>query len=309
MEPAHRDESLTNAVALPEKTRHGIAVFWTIPGRFSGSVRKRILPRFTVSATRSNVERPAQNKEDLPMPLVAHLFGSLALSGSVGKSGTNKPVDIKIVKALLNTYGRSNAQPELPMDSADVDALATHIESFQKQKLNAPKPDGRVDPGGKTLTGLIQHLRSRYTIKSALSPTEGGLTWGTEGNEGGPYHSRRLHVPDGNSGLTLGRGYDLRERVGATAQADLASAGLAGGMAFKISTAAGKRGADASRFVIDNDLLDFEITPQVQLKLFEKVYDEHLADVKRISNGAAMVGAYGKVNWDRLDLRILRCPY
>ena len=31
MEPAHRDESLTNAVALPEKTRHGIAVFWTIP--------------------------------------------------------------------------------------------------------------------------------------------------------------------------------------------------------------------------------------------------------------------------------------
>lgn len=239
------------------------------------------------------------------MPLVAHLFGSLALSGSVGKSGANKPVDVKIVKALLNTYGRSNTQPELPMDSADVDALITHIESFQKQKLNAPKPDGRVDPGGKTLTGLIQHLRSCYTVKSVPAPTEGGLTWGTEGDEGGPYHSRRLHVPDGNSGLTLGRGYDLRERVGATVQGDLANAGLAGDMAFKISTAAGKRGADASRFVIDNDLLDFEITPQVQLKLFEKVYEEKLKEVKRVSELTNSIRNFGKVDWKKLDQRIL----
>jgi len=126
-----------------------------------------------------------------------------------------------------------------------------------------------------------------------------------EGHEGGPHHSRRLHVPDGNSGLTLGRGYDLRERQGPNVQADLANAGVPGDLAFKISRAAGKRGINASRFVIDNDLLDFEISPQAQLKLFEKVYDEHLADVKLIANRAAMVSAYGKVNWDKLDQRIL----
>ena len=239
------------------------------------------------------------------MPLIAHLSGSPAISGPVGKGGANKPADVKIVKALLNTYRRSKDQPVLTADVAGGDTLATHIESFQKEKLNSPKPDGRVDPGGKTLTGLIQHLRSCYTVKSAPSPTEGGLTWGTEGDEGGPYHSRRLHVPDGNSGLTLGRGYDLRERLGANVQADLANAGLVGDMAFKISAAAGKRGADASRFVIDNDLLDFEITPQVQLRLFEKVYEFMLKEVQRISNDGDTVRLHGRVDWNKLDQRIL----
>ena len=112
-------------------------------------------------------------------------------------------------------------------------------------------------------------------------------------------------MPDGNSGLTLGRGYDLRERMSANVHADLANAGLAGDMAFKISTAAGKRGADASRFVLDNDLLDFEITPQVQLKLFEKVYGYMLKEVKRISNNERTVRDYGKVDWNKLDQRIL----
>ena len=238
------------------------------------------------------------------MSLIAHLSGSPAISGPVGKGGANKPADVKIVKALLNTYRCSKDQPVLTVDVAGGDTLATHIESFQKEKLNSPKPDGRVDPGGKTLTGLIQHLRSCYTVKSAPAPTEGGLTWGTEGDEGGPYRSRRLHVPDGNSGLTLGRGYDLRERLGANVQADLANAGLVGDMAFKISAAAGKRGADASRFVIDNDLLDFEITPQVQLKLFEKVYEEKLTYLKEVSNKATAVKLYGKTDWSKLDQRI-----
>ena len=64
------------------------------------------------------------------------------------------------------------------------------------------------------------------------------------------YHSRRLHVPDGNSGLTLGRGYDLRKRMNADVQADLANAGVMGDMAFKISTASRKWGLAASQFVI-----------------------------------------------------------
>jgi len=238
------------------------------------------------------------------MALIAHLFGSPTLSGSVGKGGANNPTDVKIVKALLNVYRRSNDQPVLPMDTAAGDTLATHIESFQKEKLNSPKPDGRVDPGGKTLTGLLQHLRNSYTTKSVTAPAKGGLTWETEGDEGGRYHSRRLHVPDGNSGLTLGRGYDLRKRMNADVQADLANAGVMGDMAFKIGTASGKWGLAASQFVIDNDLLDYEITPQVQLKLFEKVYDELSADVRRISNAYAKKHGYMEMDWKKLDQRI-----
>lgn len=239
------------------------------------------------------------------MALIAHLFGSPTLSGSVGRGALNKPTDVKIVKALLNVYLRSSNQPILSMNTDSGDKLASCIESFQKEKLSSPKPDGRVDPGGKTLTGLIQHLRSSYTMMSISAPEKGVLTWDTEGDEGGRYHSRRLHVPDGNSGLTLGRGYDLRKRMNADAQSDLANAGVMGDMAFKISTASGKWGLTASQFVIDNDLLDYEITPQAQLKLFEKVYEFMLKEVKRISNNERTVRDYGKVDWAKLDQRIL----
>lgn len=239
------------------------------------------------------------------MSLISHLFGSPALTGSVGKGGANNPTDLKIIQALLNVYRRTNGEPALPRDHAAGASLAPHIEHFQKQQLKTPAPDGRVDPGGRTLRGLLQCLRGCYTVLAVATPTKGKLTWDVEGHEGGPHHSRRLHVPDGNSGLTLGRGYDLRERQGPNVQADLANAGVPGDLAFKISRAAGKRGINASRFVIDNDLLDFEITPQAQLKLFAKVYDEHLADVKRISNDVFTAKKYGKVNWEKLDHRIL----
>lgn len=239
------------------------------------------------------------------MSLISHLFGSPALTGSVGKGGANNPTDLKIIQALLNAYRRTNGEPALPKDYTAGESLAPHIEHFQKQQLKTPAPDGRVDPGGRTLRGLLQCLRGCYTVLAVATPTKGKLTWDVEGHEGGPHHSRRLHVPDGNSGLTLGRGYDLRERQGPNVQADLANAGVPGDLAFKISRAAGKRGINASRFVIDNDLLDFEITPQAQLKLFEIVYEEKLKEVRRVSELTNTIRDYGKVEWEKLDVRML----
>ena len=260
---------------------------------------------YTTATARSSVLNVLKSKKELAMPMVSHLFGSPTLSGRVGKNGANSPIDVRIIKALLNTYQRKNGRPSLPMDTVDTDTLVTHIENFQKQQMKVTAPDGRIDPGGKTLSGLLQCLRGCYTVQSVTVPTEGRLTWETEGSEGGRYHSRRLHVPDGNSGLTLGRGYDLRERVAANVQADLANAGVAGNTAFRISTAAGKRGASASQFVIDNDLLDYEIAPQTQLKLFERVYEEKLKELKRVSELANTIQNYGKVDWKKLDQRIL----
>lgn len=239
------------------------------------------------------------------MSLISHLFGSPALTGSVGKGGANNPTDLKIIQALLNVYRRTNGEPPLPKDHTAGASLAPHIEHFQKQQLKTPAPDGRVDPGGRTLRGLLQCLRGCYTVLAVATPTKGKLTWDVEGHEGGLHHSRRLHVPDGNSGLTLGRGYDLRERQGPNVQADLANAGVPGDLAFKISRAAGKRGINASRFVIDNDLLDFEITPQAQLKLFEIVYEEKLKEVRRVSELTNTIRDHGKVEWKKLDARIL----
>jgi hypothetical protein len=48
-------------------------------------------------------------------------------------------------------------------------------------------------------------------MADALAPSTGLLTWGAEGTEGGRFHSRVLQFPPGASGLTLGRGYDMKE--------------------------------------------------------------------------------------------------
>ena len=41
----------------------------------------------------------------------------------------------------------------------------------------------------------------------------GQITFDVEGNEGGRWHSRTPHVPSDDSGLTIGRGYDMKFRT------------------------------------------------------------------------------------------------
>lgn len=131
------------------------------------------------------------------------------------------------------------------------------------------------------------------------------MTWEAEGSEGGSFHSRRLHVPDSNSGLTLGRGYDLAARKASEVQTHLVHAGMKTDIAAVIAGAVGKRGATASRFVLEHDLLDFEIGPGVQLKLFARVYAELVADVKRISIAYSKKQGFGELKWAALDPRIV----
>lgn len=239
------------------------------------------------------------------MSLIPHLSGSPILSTAVGKGVPNKPADVKLIKALLNPWLRANSQPAMSMDGTGDETLIAHIKKFQKEEQKTKAPDGRVDPGGKTLGALRKHLRGRYTLQAAIAPTAGLLTWDTEGAEGGLHHSRRLHVPSAGSGLTIGRGYDLRYRSSASIQKDLVGVGVPATVAFKIGGAAKLSGAAASRYVIDNDLLDFEISPQAQLKLFERVYAEKLELAKRVSDNDARAIGPKKINWKTLDQRIL----
>ena len=45
-----------------------------------------------------------------------------------------------------------------------------------------------------------------------MTITKGLLTYKAMGMEGGDFHSRKLHVPSDRSGLTIGRGYDMKEK-------------------------------------------------------------------------------------------------
>ncbi len=131
-------------------------------------------------------------------------------------------------------------------------------------------------------------------------PSVGRLTFEAEGQEGGPFHSRRFHVPSSGSGLTIGRGYDMKLRSKSEVRDDLIVAGLDAAKAVLISQAAGLKGEEAEEFIEENDLEDFEISPEAQLKLFEIEYGRKVDDTKRLATKADVTRAYGETNWDAL---------
>ena len=67
---------------------------------------------------------------------------------SVGEEGTNNPDDVKRTAKRLHELGF------LDQVTDDVDALGDAIYTYQSAVLHLPKPDGRIDPRGKTEKAL-----------------------------------------------------------------------------------------------------------------------------------------------------------
>jgi hypothetical protein len=126
----------------------------------------------------------------------------------------------------------------------------------------------------------------------------GQLTFDAEGTEGGPYHSRRPHVPTDTSGLTIGRGYDMKERSASQITSDLTRAGVPEATAKLYAGAAHLSGAKARDYIKTHN--PPEITPAQQKALFAVSYDEAEADVRRICEKADVVAKYGKTDWGKL---------
>jgi len=228
---------------------------------------------------------------------------NLQLSGSVGRGGENRGSDIKLIRALLNVHRRQQSLPPLVVDiipGADLDAAIARFQSDRGVNVAS----GLVGKGSQTWIWLNEVLANSRTRVAIVPPSMGALTWAAEGQEGGRYHSRILHVPSASSGLTVGRGYDLKERSRVEVTQHLSAAGLSAGRASTIAGAARLSGAVAEQFIIDSDLLDFEISAAVQLQLFEKVYREMEQDVIRICNKRDVKERYGVTDWNALDSRI-----
>ncbi len=76
---------------------------------------------------------------------------AIKISGSVGRGGTNRKGDVRKIQKLLNAI--------FPATSLEVDGLCgdktiRRIGRFQRRFMR--NPDGRVDPGGRTLRRLNQ---------------------------------------------------------------------------------------------------------------------------------------------------------
>ena len=121
-----------------------------------------------------------------------------------------------------------------------------------------------------------------------MTITNGLLTFEAEGMEGGIFHSRKLHVPSDSSGLTIGRGYDMKEKTSYKIETDLSIAGVENEKTEVLAGAAKLSGPLARQFIIDKDLAEFEISIETQEKLFRISYGEMTVDVLRICNKLAL---------------------
>jgi hypothetical protein len=131
----------------------------------------------------------------------------------------------------------------------------------------------------------------------------GQKTFDAEGvEERGRFFSRKISVPPGNSGVTIGRGYDMRERSASQIVRELTFAGMAKDEAVFLSKAARKQGDTARTFVCQYGDFAPEMSLEVQKKLFEDVTTpEMVNDIKRIFNKPDTVAAYGRPSWDSLS--------
>jgi hypothetical protein len=78
----------------------------------------------------------------------------------VGQRAVNRPDDVKTVQRLLNLHlGRLPTLRALAVDGKCGARTEQAIVEFQRRVVGMAAPDGRVDPGGKTLAALNQSTR------------------------------------------------------------------------------------------------------------------------------------------------------
>jgi hypothetical protein len=131
----------------------------------------------------------------------------------------------------------------------------------------------------------------------------GQATFDTEGTEmPGRFFSRRASWPGtANSGVTLGRGYDLGSRTQLQVLRELTLAGVPRADARMMAAGAGLRGSAADLFIKNRDDRLPIISLEAQQRLFESITTpETIADIKRIFAKHDVVNTYGEVAWDFL---------
>ncbi len=153
--------------------------------------------------------------------------------------------------------------------------------------------------------GLIENI-SAWCFGDCLTMSQGQVTFDAEGNDipGNAYFSRVLHWPGGASGVTIGRGYDMKERTQATVLQDLINAGVENAAAQSFSGGAGLSGVDANNFVTNNKTAFGEISCDAQKILFEDVVYPRYVTAAQKKYSQAIAAQQKAPSWDQLDQKI-----
>lgn len=139
---------------------------------------------------------------------------------------------------------------------------------------------------------------------NSMKPKRGQFTFDNEGNEGGRYHSRRAHHPSTASGVTIGRGYDMKLKDKSLIYHDLVRAGVPPFDALLLSKGSGLSGIRADNFIEQSDIRKIEISQSSQVKLFDIEYSRIELDTKRLCEKEDVEKIYGSCNWESLNPKI-----
>ena len=95
----------------------------------------------------------------------------MSIKLSVGSKGRNKKVDVKVIQAALNLSksAKFKLTKKLTIDGKNGGKTIAAIELFQKSIVGLSKPDGRVDPKGKTIRELKKQLKKGITEDAMLA--------------------------------------------------------------------------------------------------------------------------------------------
>jgi len=93
-----------------------------------------------------------------------------SIISSVGHQGQNNFSDVKVVQELLNQQQLIGCPAPLKIDGKSGPNTIKCIEAFQKNIVKMRRPDGRVDPGGNTIT-LLNKMPVTATAAGPLKVT------------------------------------------------------------------------------------------------------------------------------------------
>ena len=96
----------------------------------------------------------------------------VTLQGSVGRNGRNLSDDVRQIQKALNRVGPVNGGPVIPLvvDGFVGPKTIKAIEDFQRTQFPTKFPDGRIDPGQRTVGRLNELLVDVPTFNDEMVP-------------------------------------------------------------------------------------------------------------------------------------------
>jgi hypothetical protein len=154
---------------------------------------------------------------------------------------------------------------------------------------------------GIASTSLPTSTPASWQNRKEAVPSQGALTWSAEGvsDPTSRYYSRKAHIPSPSSGITIGRGYDLKQHSESEILRDFTAAGLTKEQAALFASARSLSGLAAHTFIETSGLP--EISAEEEEALFQISWASALKDVQRISALPLVVQAYGAIDWSTIS--------